>query len=111
VLAILALVMMAMVVAAVVAAAAFVIRAAFWLILLPIRLVFALLFVPFWIARMVLKVTVGAILLPVVMVGGLIVAAIAAVAALIAVVTPLLPLLLVGVLIWLVLRSFRPATA
>ena len=107
----LALVMMALVVAAVVSVGALVLRVAFWTVLLPVRLVFCLLFVPFWIARTVLKMAFGVILLPILLVGGLLVAVVAAIAALVAVVTPLLPLLVVGFLIWAVLRTFRPATA
>jgi hypothetical protein len=67
--------------------------------------------VPFWIARTVLKMAFGVILLPILLVGGLLVAVVAAIAALVAVVTPLLPLLVVAFLIWAVFRSFRPATA
>ena len=63
-------------------------RVAFWTVLLPVRLVFGLLFVPFWIARTVLKMAFGVILLPIPLVGGLLVAVVAAIAALVAVVTP-----------------------
>ena len=93
--ALLALVLMALAVAAVVSVAAFVFRMAFWLVFLPFRLLFGLLIVPFWIAR----------------VGGLLAAA-ALIATIVAVISPLLPLLIVGFLIWVVVRSFsRRGTA
>jgi hypothetical protein len=104
--ALLALVLMALAVAAVVSAAAFVFRMAFWLLFLPLRLLFGLLIVPFWIARMLLKVVFGALLLPVFLVVGGLVAVAALIATVIAIVSPLLPLLIVGFLLWVVIRSF-----
>jgi hypothetical protein len=104
--------MMALVVAAVVSVGALVLRMAFWTIFLPFRLIFGLLFIPFWIARTLLKMTVGIVMLPVLLIGGILVAIVAAVAALVAVITPLLPLLIVGLLVWAVFRSFsRPVAA
>ncbi len=97
---------MALAVAAVVSAAAFVFRMTFWLAFLPFRLLFGLLIIPFWIARMALKVVFGVLLLPVFLVVGGLLAVAALIATLVAIVSPLLPLLIVGFLIWVVVRSF-----
>ena len=103
---------MALAVAAVVSVAAFVFRMAFWLAFLPFRLLFGLLIVPFWIARMLLKVVFGVLLLPVFLVVGGLLAVAALIATIVAVISPLLPLLIVGFLIWVVVRSFsRRGTA
>ena len=50
-LAILSLIFMALVVAAVVSVGALIVRAAFWALLLPFKVLFAVLSVPFWIAK------------------------------------------------------------
>jgi hypothetical protein len=110
-LALASLVMLAFVVASVVAVGALLLRLVFFVILLPVRLVFGLLFIPFWIAKTVLKVAVGALMLPIFLVGGGLLAAVVAIGALVALVAPLVPLLIVGLLIWAVFRSFRPAVA
>jgi hypothetical protein len=105
--ALLALVLFALCVAAVVSALAFAFRMAFWMVLLPVRLLFGVLIVPFWIARMLLKVVFGALMLPVLLVVGGLLTMAALIAAFVAIVTPMLPLLIVGFLIWVVIRSLR----
>ena len=108
-LAILSLIFMALVVAAVVSVGALIVRAAFWALLLPFKLLFAVLFVPFWIAKTVLRLAFGLMLLPVLLLGGILVAIVAAIAAFVAIITPLLPFAIIGFLLWAVLRSFsRP---
>jgi len=62
-----------------------VVKVLFFAITLPFRIAFAVLFFPFWIAKTVLKLAVGVVMVP------------------------LLPLLIVGLLVWAVFRSFRPA--
>ena len=42
---------------------------------------------------------------------GIVLAALAALAAIAAIVAPLLPLIILALLVWAVVRSFRPATA
>jgi hypothetical protein len=102
---------MALLVAAVVSVGALLVRLALFAVLLPFRLVFGLLFIPFWIAKSVLKLAVGAVVLPVFLVGGILLAVVVAIGALVALLAPLVPVLIVGLLIWVVVRSFRPAVA
>ena len=104
-----AMVMTGLVTAAVVMAGVFVVKALFFVITLPFRIAFGVLFVPFWIARTVLKFAVGVVVVPVVLLAGIVLAVLAALAAIAAIIAPLLPLLIVGLLAWAVVRSFRPA--
>ncbi len=109
-LALASLILVALIFAAVVSVGALILRAAFWAILLPFKIVFGLLFVPFWIGKTVLKLTFGLVLVPVFLVGGILLAIVAALAAIVAIITPLLPFAIVAFLLWMVLRSFgRPA--
>jgi hypothetical protein len=87
------------------------VRAVFWLVLLPFRLVFGLLLFPFWIARFALKLVGFAIVLPIVAVAGGVALIGLLATAVLAVLVPLVPVLLVGGLLYLVVRSFsrRPA--
>jgi hypothetical protein len=105
------LVMTGLMVAAVVMVGVFVVKALFFLITLPFRIAFAVLFFPIWIVKTVLKVAAGAVLVPLVLLAGVVLAVVAAIAAIVAIVAPLLPLLIVGLLLWAVFRSFRPAVA
>lgn len=105
------LVMTGLMVAAVVSVGVLIVKVLFFLVTLPFRIAFAVLFFPFWIAKTVAKVAVAAIVIPLVALAGIVLAVLAAVAAIAAIVAPLLPLLIVGLLVWAVLRSFRPAAA
>jgi hypothetical protein len=105
------LVMTGLMVAAVVSVGVLIVKALFFLVTLPFRLVFAVLFFPFWIVKTVGKVAVAAIVIPLAALAGIVLAVLAAVAAIAAIVAPLLPLLIVGLLVWAVLRSVRPAAA
>lgn len=84
-----------------------VVKALFWLILLPFRLILGLILLPL----LLLKFVVGGILLlavgPIVVIAA-VVGFIALVAALLA---PLLPLAILVGLVWLVVRAARPAVA
>jgi hypothetical protein len=103
---------MGLLVAAIVMVGALVVRAVQWTSMLPFRIVFGLLALPFWIGGMILKLLFTVVLLPVLLVGGVLLAIVAAVAAIVAIITPLLPLAIVALLIWAVFRSFgRPVTA
>ena len=91
------------------------IKAIVWVVLLPFRLLFAvlgallggLLFLPL----LLLKLVIGALFF--VVVGPVLVIAFgaAAVAALVALAVPLLPLLGIAFVVWVVMRSSRPAVA
>ena len=85
------------------------VKVLFFAITLPFRIVFAVLFFPFWIAKTVLKTAVGVVMVPLLLLVGVVLAVLAALAAIAAIVAPLLPLLIVGLLVWAVFRSFRPA--
>jgi hypothetical protein len=80
---------------------------------LPFRLVVGLLLFPLWIARGLLKLVGFAILLPLMLVAGAIAAMGFIAVAIATVVVPLLPIVLVGGLVWLLVRSLnrRPATS
>ena len=105
------LVMTGLMVAAVVSVGVLIVKVLFFLVTLPFRIVFGVLFFPFWIAKTVAKVAVAAVVIPLVALAGIVLAVLAALAAIAAIVAPLLPLVIVGLLVWAVLRSFRPAAA
>ncbi len=88
-----------------------VVKVLFFAVTLPFRIAFAVLFFPFWIAKTVLKLAVGVVMVPLLLLVGVVLAVLAALAAIAAIVAPLLPLLIVGLLVWAVFRSFRPAVA
>jgi hypothetical protein len=82
------------------------VRAVFWLVLLPFRLVFGLLLFPLWIARAAFKLIGFVVLLPILaLAGGIAVLGLLA-ATVLAVLVPLAPVLLVAGLAYLVLRGF-----
>lgn len=105
------LVMTGLMVAAVVAVGVLVLKTLFFLITLPFRIAFAVLFFPIWLAKTVAKLAVAAVVIPLVALAGIVVAALAAIAAIAAIVAPLLPIVILALLVWAVVRSFRPATA
>jgi hypothetical protein len=112
VLALTSLIFLALIVAAVVSVGVLIVRIALWAILLPFKIVFGLLFLPFWIAKTLLRFAFGALLVPVFLVGGILLALVAAIAAIVAIITPILPFAIVAFLIWMVFRSFgRPVAA
>jgi hypothetical protein len=84
-----------------------IVQAAIWVVLLPFRLLFALVALPFVILKIFLVVVFGLVF------GALAIAAIAAVAGIaLAVLVPILPLLAVVGLTWLFLKAMRrPAAA
>jgi hypothetical protein len=105
------LVMTGLMVAAVVSVGVLIVKTLFFLVTLPFRIAFAVLFFPFWLAKTVAKMAVAAVVLPLVALAGVVLAVLAAIAAVAAIVVPLLPFLIMGLLIWAVLRTSRPATA
>jgi hypothetical protein len=87
------------------------VKAVIWLVLLPFRVVFGLLFFPlFLLVKIVLAVVgvIAAVLFLPVLILGLIGSAIAAIVGL---VVPLVPLLFVAFVVWLIARSGRTAPA
>jgi hypothetical protein len=105
------LVMTGLMVAAVVLVGVLMLKVVFFVVTLPFRLLFAVLFFPIWIVKTILKIAVAGVVMPWVASAGFGLVLIAAVAALAAVLLPLVPLLVVGLLLWAVFRSFRPAVA
>lgn len=81
-----------------------------WLLVLPFRLafglVFGVLFLPFLLVRAVLKLVFGLIMLPFVLLAGFVGLLIAAALFSVAMI-PLAPLAIVAFLIWAVVRSSR----
>ena len=63
-LALASLVFFGLLVAAIVMVGAFVVRAVLWTIMLPFRIVFGVLALPFWIGGMILKLLFSVVLLP-----------------------------------------------
>jgi len=94
----------------------------FYLLTLPFRLVFCLLFgliflpftilfLPFIILRLILKVAVALFVLPIAIVTGFIGVVIALVAVTFALLIPLAPFIVIGICVWLLTRNSRAATA
>ncbi len=97
----------ALVVGGLLAVALFVLKLVFWVVFLPIRLFFKLLFLPFILLKWAFVGVAGLVLLPLLLIAGLV----AVIAMLVAVVTPLLPILFVAAAIWVLVQIARPATA
>jgi hypothetical protein len=85
-----------------------VVKFVLWTVLLPIRLIFKLLWLPFFLVKGLLLGIVGLLAAPVLAIGALL----AIVAMVVVVLLPLLPLLFVALAIWALVRLFsRPPTA
>ena len=94
----------------------------FFLITLPFRiffgllfgilfLPFAILFLPFLLLRLVIKAAALLFVLPIVLLATLFAVGVAFVAVLFAVLAPLLPFAVVALIVWAVMRASRPAYA
>ena len=105
------LVLTGLVTGAVVMLCVLLVKTLFFFITLPFRIAFAVLFFPLWLAKTVVKLAVGVVMVPLLLLVGVVLAVLAALAAIVAIIAPLLPLLIVGLLAWAVFRSFRPAVA
>ena len=106
---ILSLTMLGGVIALTLGAVFFFIRFVFSILLLPFRLVFSLLLFPLWIARAAVKLLSAVLILPVLLIGGLVVGLGFALAAIVTAVIPLLPFVLLGLIVWGLVRAFsRP---
>ena len=94
----------------------------FYLLTLPFRLFFcllfgliflpfAILFLPFLILKLILKATFALFMLPIAIVTGFLGIAIALVAVAFALLIPLAPFIVIGVCVWLLTRNSRAANA
>ncbi|HEX2342893.1 MAG TPA: hypothetical protein VHI98_20630 [Vicinamibacterales bacterium] len=100
------LLMMVTAAVVVLACLAFVVRAVVWLVLLPIKLLFWFLFLPFLLLKLILGAILGIVLAPVFAVFGLLVAFTAGIALLI----PMAPLLVIVAAIFWLIKKDRPTT-
>lgn len=87
------------------------IRALVWLVLLPLKIVFGLLILPFLLLKLLFGIAVGVVVLPVVGVIAVVGAVIGVVALGAMLLVPLLPLLVVALLIWAAVKLFSPVFA
>ena len=87
------------------------VKTVFFVITLPFRIAFAVLFFPIWLAKTIGKLALGVVMVPILMVVGVVVAILAVLAAIAAIIAPLMPLLIVGLLVWALFRLMRPAAA
>jgi hypothetical protein len=87
-----------------------VIKLALWAVLLPFRLLFKLLWLPIGLAGGALTLAAGVTIVPILLTVGLAVAALAALAALVALLVPAIPFVLLGLVVWVLMRK-QPAAA
>ena len=103
-----AIVFIVMIAWAAVTAAAVLIKLAVWLVLLPFRALFAILFLPLLLIKALVSGLFMLVAVPVLAIAG-VVAALALAAALL---VPALPIVLIAFLVWFVIRATqRPAVA
>ncbi|MGE3275283.1 MAG: hypothetical protein AB7O67_09240 [Vicinamibacterales bacterium] len=97
-------------IAAVVGVTLFLVKLLVWTVLLPIRILFKLLWIPIGLALGAVGLAAGAVALPVVLLvlGGI--AVVGLVIALLGLVLPLVPFLLLGLFIWTMVKK-RPVAA
>jgi hypothetical protein len=83
------------------------VKSVIWLVTLPFRLLFGVLFLPLMLLKLVVGGLLFVVLAPIVVVAvaGAVIAALAALA------VPLFPLLCIAFVVWVVMRSNRPAVA
>ena len=72
---------------------------------------FAILFLPFLLLRLVIKAAVLVFILPFVLIAAVFAAGVALIAVVFAILAPLLPFVVVGLIVWAVMRASRPAYA
>jgi hypothetical protein len=87
-----------------------ILKLVFWVIFLPFRLLGSLVALPFMAAGAFFKVLFGVMFLPLLLVGGMVVLVFGVLAAVVSLLVPLMPLLIVGVVVWGLVKAFsRPA--
>jgi hypothetical protein len=77
-----------------------VIKLVFWIVFLPFRLLFHLLWIPFGLVFGALGATFAAVIVPVVLMVGFVVAALAIIGTILGLLIPAIPFVLLGLLIW-----------
>jgi hypothetical protein len=88
------------------------IKLVFWLLFLPFRLALKLLALPFIALGLLLKVLVGALLLPLFLVLGVVALIGLGIVAVLGLLLPVLPLIVAGLFVWGLAKFFsRPAAA
>jgi hypothetical protein len=88
------------------------IKLVFWLLFLPFRLALKLLALPFIALGLLLKVLVGALLLPLFLVLGVVALVGLGIVAVLGLLLPVLPLIVAGLCVWGLAKFFsRPAAA
>ena len=92
--------------AAILMLVALVVKLVFFVVTLPVRLLFGLLVFPVWILTTLFRAIGLVVLAPLLAVLGMLIIGGFIIAGLVALVVPMLPLLIVGLLLWLVVRSF-----
>jgi hypothetical protein len=95
---------------AVVGVAFLIFKIVLFAVFLPFRLLFKLLWIPVGLVSGAFSLVAGAAILPVLLTVGVAVAAIGAIAALLALLVPAIPFVLLGLMVWAIMRK-RPATA
>ena len=85
-------------------------RLAFWVLFWPIRLLFHLVLLPFLLVKWVFRLLIGLLILPIAGLGMMIGVGGLMFVALLLLLLPLVPFLILGMLIWLIVRAAsRPA--
>ena len=87
-----------------------VLKIALWAVFLPFRLLFKLMWLPIGLVIGTAGLAAGATILPILLIVGLVVAVLGAIAAVLALLVPAIPFVLLGLVVWAVMRR-RPATA
>jgi hypothetical protein len=82
------------------------IRAVFWLVFLPLKLIFAVLFVPVWLVKTAFRVVGLAIVAPIMLLAAIVGGALLVLGLIATLVVPLVPIAIVAGLLWLVIRTF-----
>jgi len=81
-------------------------RAVFWLIFLPFKLIFAVLFVPIWLVKTALRVVGLAIVGPIMLLAAIVGGAFLVLSLLATLILPLVPIAIIAALLWVLIRSF-----
>jgi hypothetical protein len=87
-----------------------VLKIVLWTVFLPLRLLFKLMWLPVALIGGLFSVAAGAAILPIVLTIGLAVAAFAVIAAAVALLLPAIPFVLLGLVVWAMLRRSPQAT-
>lgn len=83
-----------------------VVRVIVWLVLLPIKMIFGVLFLPIWIAKTAFRIIGLAIVAPIMVLAALVGGAALVLGLLATLILPLVPIVIVALLLWVVIRSF-----